>query len=92
MKNIVIAFFVLTVGISYGNTEKEIFELVPSEKLISESTDLLSNFESNDDSVLDCYEIAHAYLEAVLSSGMLINEAYDAAFAAYQTCEAINMM
>lgn len=92
MRNIIVLFFVLTFGLSYGNTEKETVELEASEKLISESTDLLYHYETRVDIVLDCYEIAHGYLEAALSSGMLINEAYDVAFAAYQVCEAIQMM
>ncbi|AEM70195.1 hypothetical protein Murru_1151 [Allomuricauda ruestringensis DSM 13258] len=40
----------------------------------------------------DCYEVASAVLEAALESDMLINEAYDAAYAVYETCEAIQMM
>ena len=96
MRSIIVLLATLTFSLSYGNEKKETLEFVkyeiPLEKTQITNSDMVSNDDNKIEIELDCHEIAYAYLEAGLSSGMLINEAYDAAFAAYQTCEAINMM
>lgn len=89
MKKTLLLLAMLTFGLSFGNeTNKKYFsdsktlEVKNSEVEVSKLYDIPA----------DCYEVASAVLEAALESDMLIGEAYDAAYAVYETCEAIQMM
>ncbi len=96
MRNVLLLFVMMICGMSFGNemsnkilNEPKQIYLVTIENTESEAHEMENTaFES----FADCYEVASAVLEAALQSNMLINEAYDAAYAVYQTCEAIQMM
>ncbi|MGN7512778.1 MAG: hypothetical protein ACTHOM_00275 [Allomuricauda sp.] len=89
MKKTILLLAMSTFGLSFGN---EMDNKLFSNSEFYEFESIKDINDRNYEVKADCYEVASAVFEAALESDMLINEAYDAAYAVYETCEAIQMM